>query len=247
MRELLSKCGMNCGRCPSYRENLKSDADRQRCSDGWFRYHGFRITPAKLLLCNGCQARDEDHPVRYLNCYVRKCAVKNGVATCAHCSAYPCEDVATVSLPADIRRKTSERLGSPIPDADYLAFLEPYEGVVHLDALRVTLTPADIAPMKRVSVRPRMATFPDGMPLPAEQRRAMHSLHRILSTIECAVAVSYARQHALKKTRTYLLKLLWAFGMHGNFDPPAGDALSLEGPTFWHRIYPHTFLPCRAA
>jgi hypothetical protein len=156
MKDLFSKCGCNCGRCPSYKENLQADEDRQRCSDGWYKYLGFRLSPGKLRLCDGCQTPDDENPVRYQNCYVRRCAVRNGVETCAHCSGYPCEDVPKVSLSTDARKRTAARLGTPIPEEDYLAFIEPYEGLKHLDEIRASLAPEDIVEMARVSVKPRI-------------------------------------------------------------------------------------------
>ena len=52
MRDLFSKCGANCGRCPSYNENLLTDEARRRCSAGWHKYHGFRLSPEKILCCD---------------------------------------------------------------------------------------------------------------------------------------------------------------------------------------------------
>ena len=49
MIDLIAKCGNNCARCPSYKANMISAEDRQRCSDGWYQYHGFRYSAEKLL------------------------------------------------------------------------------------------------------------------------------------------------------------------------------------------------------
>ena len=57
MKELFAKCGTHCGGCPGYHENAKTEADRQRCSDGWHRYLGVRVRP-DLIHCQGCQAPD---------------------------------------------------------------------------------------------------------------------------------------------------------------------------------------------
>ena len=43
---LYAKCGNHWSQCPSFRENLVTDEDRQWCSDGWLKYHGFRYSPA---------------------------------------------------------------------------------------------------------------------------------------------------------------------------------------------------------
>ncbi len=217
MKNLFSKCGANCGRCPSYKGNLQTEEDRQRCSDGWYKHLGFRLSPGKLCLCDGCQAPDEKNTVRYQNCYVRRCAVRNGVKTCAHCSAYPCEDVKNLHeiQRADARERIAARLGTLIPEEDYLTFVEPYEGIKHLDEIRASLGPEDIVEMTKVSVKPRLVDFPDDLPFSEEETSAFEALHRLIAVIESVNGVSYARQAALKKRRRHLLKILWAFGLFG--------------------------------
>ena len=234
MQDLFSKCGCNCGRCPSYKGNLQTDEDRQRCSDGWYRYLGFRLSPGKLRLCDGCQAPDDENPVRYQNCYVRKCAVRNGVETCAHCSAYPCEDVKNLHAiqRAGARERIAARLGMPIPEEDYIAFIEPYEGIKHLDEIRASLGPEDIVEMTSVSVKPRVADFPDDLSFSKEETAAFEALHRLLATIESAGGVSYARQAALEKRRRHLLKMLWVFGRFGGLKEEGGAHLVIDGETY---------------
>ena len=232
MKDLFSKCGCNCGRCPSYKENLQTDEDRQQCSDGWYKYLGFRLNPGKLRLCDGCQVPDDGNPVRYQNCYVRRCAVRNGVATCAYCSGYPCEDVPRVSLSADARERITARLGTPIPEGDYLAFIEPYEGLKHLDAIRASLAPEDIVEMTKVSVKPSIVDFPDDLPFSKEEVSAFERLHRLLVALEAANGVSYARQAMLEKRRRHLLKMLWAFGRFGEFKDEGGSHLVIDGGTY---------------
>jgi hypothetical protein len=234
MRDLFAKCGCNCGRCPSYKGNLQTDEDRQRCSDGWFKYLGLRLSPGKLRLCDGCQTPDDENPVRYQNCHVRKCAVRNGVETCAHCSGYPCEDVKNLHeiQKAGARERIAARLGTPIPEKDCLAFIEPYEGVKHLDEIRASLDPEDIVEMARVSARPKLVDFPDDLPFSKEGAAAFKALHRILAAVESADGVSYARQAMLEKRRRHLLKMLWAFGRFGEFKEEGGSHLVIDSGTY---------------
>ncbi len=234
MKDLFSKCGCNCGRCPSYKENLQTDEDRQRCSDGWYRYLGFRLSPDKLRLCDGCQTPDDENPVRYQNCYVRRCAVRNGVETCAHCSGYPCEDVKNLHViqRADARERIVARLGTPIPEEDYLAFIEPYEGIKHLDEIRASLGPEDIVGMTKVSARPKLVDFPDDLPFSKEETSAFEAIYRLLAAVESVEDISYARQAALKKRRRHLLKILWAFGRFGKPKEEGGSHLVIDGETY---------------
>ena len=89
---LISRCGINCRFCPSYRDHIKTDADKQRCSDIWFKFLGFRVEPATIRPCDGCATSvyygvdGADAP----DCAIRTCATSNSVTTCAHCSAYRC-------------------------------------------------------------------------------------------------------------------------------------------------------------
>ncbi len=234
MKDLFSKCGCNCGRCPSYKKNLQTDEDRQRCSDGWHKYLGFRLSPDKLRPCDGCQAPDDENPVRYQSCYVRKCAVRNGVETCAHCSGYPCEDVKNLHeiQRAGARDRIATRLGTRIPEEDYLAFIEPYEGIKHLDEIRASLGSEDIVEMAKVSAKPRIIDFPNDLPFSKEEFSAFEALHRLLATVGCAEDVSYARQAALGKRRRHLLKILWAFGLFGEPKEKGGSHLVVDSETY---------------
>ena len=232
MKNLFAKCGMNCGRCSTYKENLKTEGDRQRCSDAWKKYFNIRLSPEKLRLCDGCQTPDHENPVRYINCRARKCAIFNSVETCAHCSAYPCEDVAQYSLTTDAIQKMSDRLGSPIPQKDYIAFIEPYEAMKHLDAIRSSLASEKIVEMKPVSFKPKIIDFPENLPLGEEESYGFKPLHRLLSQVGTANNISYARQLALKKTRQHILKILWGFGCFGQYSEQDDASMVLDSEAY---------------
>ena len=222
-QNLHAKCGNDCGRCPSFRENLVTDEDRQRCSADWLKYHGFRYSPEKLLRCDGCQAPDDESPVRYLNCLVRKCALHNRAETCAHCSSYPCEELLS-SIPApDWRDRIMDRLGAPIPKEDDLAFVAPYECLRNLETLRASLDPEQIVEPSRLAVRFRTVDLPEYLPLPQEERAAIQALHCFLAALNApAGSVSYARREVLKQRRSQQLKLLWVFGLLGQSEGGEG-------------------------
>ncbi len=52
MEPILSKCGNRCDLCPAYHKNIDK-FDKQKISDGWFKYHGLR-KPADDIGCVGC-------------------------------------------------------------------------------------------------------------------------------------------------------------------------------------------------
>lgn len=231
MKDLIGKCGFNCSLCGSYKDNLKTNKDRQEVSDGWHKYFGFRISPEKLLRCDGCQAPEEENPIRYVNCRIRRCAIKNGAETCANCSAFPCEDVKANSS-GHTREKIEAKLGKAIPEEDYLAFLEPYQGVKHLAQMRPSVAPKHMVEMKEVSLRPRIVDFPDDLPFSGKDGAAFEALHGIISTVGSAEGISYAQREVLKKRRRDLLKILWASGLHGQLKKKGGSYLEIDSRTY---------------
>jgi hypothetical protein len=229
MRNMIAPCGTNCSRCPSYKENLLTDEDRQRCSDGWSKYLGFRLSPEKLLTCDGCRTPDDENPVRYINCNKRKCALFNGVVTCAHCSAYPCQVFGT-SDPGVTREQAEARVGEAISEEAYLTFVEPYESIRHLEELRASLDQGDIVEMTPVSFEPQVADFVSDLAVP--ERAAYESLHGLIGRVGAASGISYAWREVLKKRRRHLLKMLWAFGLLGELEEEGGPHLVLDSEAY---------------
>lgn len=232
MPDFFGKCGANCGRCPAYKENIKTDEDRQRCRDLWHRYLGFQTTPDKCY-CDGCQTPDERNPVLVNpRCIMRKCAMKNGIANCAYCSVYPCEEYKALSY---VDREWAEaRLGSPMPEGDYLACIEPYEGLRHLDEIRASLKPEDLADPKVPVAKPRIVDFPSDLPFSEEEMSAFKTLHRVLAAMKSALSSggSYIQQEVLKERRRWVFRFLWVFGLFGELREEGGSHLAVYGETF---------------
>ena len=233
MKDLFGKCGANCGHCPAYKENVKTDEARQRGRDGWYKYLGFQTTPDRMY-CDGCQRLDTMSPV-LINprCIIRKCAMFNSVETCAHCSAYPCED-----LDPDINREKIEaHLGSPMPEKDYLAFIEPYEGTKHLDKIRTLLKTEDIVNPKVPVAKTRIVDFPDHLAFSKEETSAFEALHKLLADIKSMTGATYARQAVLKKRIQWILKFLWAVGLFGelgnSYIAVDGEKISAQKIPYW--------------
>ncbi len=220
MKELIAKCGCNCSRCPTYKNNLKTLEDRNRCSWGWQQYLNIKLSPEKLRLCDGCSIPDDRRNVYYLSCLVRKCAIKNGIENCAYCSGYPCQEVSNIhsQQKLDAKEKIIKRIGYEIPEQDYLAFIEPYEGIKHLNEIRQRLGNDEIIEMKCFSFHPKIVNFPKELPFSKDVISGYRSLHQILSSLEISDNVSYARQFILEKNRKHLLNILWAFGRLGELN-----------------------------
>ncbi|MBN1998456.1 DUF3795 domain-containing protein [candidate division KSB1 bacterium] len=233
MKNLIAKCGCNCGTCSTYRENLLTDADRKRCSDGWKKYLGISLSPEKLRLCDGCDIPDKDRKVYYLNCRVRKCAMLSGMKNCAYCDDFPCRDVQTVhSLQKpDARREIEERIGYRIPEADYLHIVEPFEGIKHLQKIREALKPGDLLKPAFFSKVHKPVPLPAEIPAGNGEKSAYRQIYEMIGSIEVAENVPYARMVELEKNRKQLLMLLWAFGLWGDPDQ-GGEWVILESEKY---------------
>lgn len=129
MKEILSRCGFRCDLCLAYRENIgKHPENKQKLSDGWYKYFGFRI-PADEIYCEGCI----DNPTLDKDCRVRPCVIEKGLQNCSQCDSYVCEKLKErIFTYEDVRQK----FGEEIPEEDYVCFIKPYENKKRLDALR---------------------------------------------------------------------------------------------------------------
>ncbi|MBT3374704.1 MAG: DUF3795 domain-containing protein [Lentisphaerae bacterium] len=151
----IARCGINCHFCASYAEHVKTDADKQRCSDVWLKFMGFHVDPATIRPCPGCEssAYYGEDGADGADCAIRKCARTHGVKTCTHCSRYlsGCslhhgagEEADDAGKPAPEATTDAERLffgdlghaqGNRSPEenlAEIRASLEP-EDIVHAD------------------------------------------------------------------------------------------------------------------
>jgi len=133
------------------------------------------------------------------------------------------------SFDSESRDTLAARLGTPIPEEEYLTFIEPYELHKHLDEVRASLAPEDIVEMMPVSVEPKIRQFLDDLPFPQQPFKA---LHRLLATVGAVEGISHARQTVLKKQRQHLLKILWAFGRFGERQEEGGPHLTIDSETY---------------
>ncbi len=231
MDSFYSRCGFSCSNCASYCENLKTLEDRELCSSSWFKYLGFRIKPEKLIACSGCSTPDKEKPNLYINCKVRKCANINEVPNCGYCSGFPCEDSSNISFDADKRKKIEEKLGYPMPENDYLKYVESYEGVKHLHGIRASISEDDIIEMKTFSAAPKTAAFPEKIS-GTGKRQMLKEIYGIIADLDSVKKTTYARKLVLGKRRPNLLRLLFMFGLHGETVSSGGIYLLVDSETY---------------
>jgi hypothetical protein len=136
MSEMIARCGFKCHLCPAFDENIKSPDDQVRGAAGWSKYFGIEVRPEKLR-CLGCMSSDRDgldFPDK--RCPIRPCASAKGLDNCARCEDYICRNLA--SLFASVEG-VAKRFQGQIPQADYDAFIAPYDSRKTLDTIRQEL------------------------------------------------------------------------------------------------------------
>jgi hypothetical protein len=129
---ILTRCGYRCDLCLAYAPNVTgTPSNREKLSDGWYRYFGFRLSPERIL-CDGCMAQNP----RLIDqaCPVRPCVLERGLDNCGQCEDYICERLEQRLV---VYESIRERAGGSVPDDDYQCFIRPYENKRRLDALRV--------------------------------------------------------------------------------------------------------------
>jgi len=118
MTEILARCGYRCDLCPAFTANIHSAEDKQKVSDGWFKYFGFRIEPEKIS-CEGCI---DDNKTLDTECPIYPCVTQNNLKNCGYCREMPC---AKLKTRMDFFEERHLDL-SQIPPKEYNAFIRPY-------------------------------------------------------------------------------------------------------------------------
>lgn len=232
MKDFFAKCGCNCGHCPAFEGNARTDEDRQRCSDGWAKYLGARLRPDRIS-CKGCQSTepwDTGNLLPDRGCNIRPCVVHNCVKTCAHCYIHPCEELKRRIPGEDFRELTEERIGAKMPEDDYVAFIKPYEGLKHLKEMRARLNPkAVVKPRKVNPLKAKIVEFPNNLSFSKKQIAVFKKLHNLFTVIISARADRFSRQILFKRRRQHILGLLWLTGLYGNIRNGKNPQLILDG------------------
>lgn len=133
MEKMIGRCGFVCSQCLAFKDNIKSEEDRRRFSDGALKYYGFYLPPEECY-CDGCLAPDENGPrLIDIDCKIRPCVMKKGIENCSYCQAYPCNELEEKSVDYKV---VAEKYGAAIPEEDYKLFIRPYENKKYFNSLR---------------------------------------------------------------------------------------------------------------
>lgn len=234
MDTFIAKCGCNCSICPTYKEKIQTPEQRRKCSSGWQKYLGIRLSPEKLRACDGCSLPDGDRNTYYLNCKVRKCCIENGIDNCAYCSAFPCKELETVHSIQTVQSKEdfASLMGRDINEADFQRFIEPYAGLKHLNDIRKQIKASEIVEYKRFKIQSRINEFPESSMKDTRVIQGLKRIYQLISTVALYSNVSYAESLTLRTKREQLLKILIAFGIYGQTGKAEKDFLELDAEVY---------------
>ncbi len=243
MTEVVSKCGMNCAKCPWSPIRRKGIPDDEYTQ---FRMQakkilGFTPTEKPCLLCLTPEEKirkDARHwHARFRRgCQVRKCVTNLGIKNCAYCSRFPC---AFEKAHAGVwtREHFEKKHGRPLTEEEYHNFIEPFEALKRLERIRSTLKHNEI--VEAITVPPlkmKVVEFPDT--LSSQQTKALKPVHSLLSDLkQSTLGVEDSdlppQQHRLKKRIKHFSRFLWIFAAFGKLEKSDGGYLVVD-PQIYH-------------
>jgi hypothetical protein len=122
------------------------------------------------------------------------------------------------------RENIEAKIGAPISEEEYHLFVEPFEGIKRLSAIRASLKPDEIVEPATVSAsKPRIVDFPKNLPLPTQEIAAFKSVYDLLVNLERSSfglqgTDTLAQQKKLESRKAHVLRFLWIIGNHGKFE-----------------------------
>jgi len=238
---LVSKCGIDCSACPwgPYPRKGMTAEDFEQYRNEAKRILGYM--PIKTP-CVTCQTPDAKIPKKSKlpnrKCLIRRCVDKTGVANCAYCSRFPCDTV-KATAGAWNRESIEAKLGAPLSEEEYHSFVEPFEGIRRLEAIRASLKPNEIVePAKVPTSETRIANFPENLPFSKEEIASFKAVHKLLSTLHHSSlglrgTDTFAQQHKLENLRVHVLRFLWILGSCGKVEKEEYVHLVVDAGTYF--------------
>jgi len=136
------------------------------------------------------------------------------------------------------RRNIEKKLGSPISEDEYHAFVEPFEGLCRLKTIRASLKPEEIVePAKAPTSETRIIGFPENLPFSKEETASLRAVHKLLATlIRSSLGLrdidTFAQQHKLESRRAHVLRFLWILGRYGKLEKEKDVYLAVDAGTY---------------
>lgn len=94
MDRIIAYCGLVCSECDAYVATQANDMETlERLARQAREEFGVEDATAETTMCDGCLG-DQARQIGYCaTCAIRACGVERGVANCAHCPDYTCEQL----------------------------------------------------------------------------------------------------------------------------------------------------------
>ncbi|MEW6350828.1 MAG: DUF3795 domain-containing protein [Thermodesulfobacteriota bacterium] len=93
---MIAYCGLDCERCEAFIATKNDDdALREKVAKEWSALYGTTIT-ADAINCTGCLSNGIKTYYCEHMCPIRPCAKEKGLATCAQCDDFPCNQLQEV-------------------------------------------------------------------------------------------------------------------------------------------------------
>jgi hypothetical protein len=238
--KLVAKCGIDCGTCPwgPYPRKGMSAEGFERFRSDAKRILGYM--PIKTP-CLTCQTPDSEIPkgakLPNRNCLIRLCVDRSRMSNCAYCSRFPCD---TLKATAGLwnRRSIEKKLGSPISENEYHGFVEPFERLCCLEAIRASLKPEEIVePAKATTSETRIIGFPENLPFSKEETASLRAVHKLLTTVlRSSLGLrdvdTFAQHQKLESRRAHVLRFLWILGRYGKLKKEKDVYLTVDAGTY---------------
>ena len=243
MSEVVSKCGMNCAKCPWSPITRKhiSDEEFPKMRKETKALLGYSPTEKPCLLCltpdDKINKKDATHwHARFRKgCQVRKCVTNMGIKNCAYCSRFPCDFEQTHG--GIWTREAYENIhGRPITDEEYNKYIEPFEALTRLQRIRKKLSSEEIVEAPTVPLlKAEVVEFPDSLSgVQAADFKKLHSVLKSLkeSTLAGVDADLAIQQGRLQNRVKYLFRFLLILAVHGKLQEKNGRALVVDPETY---------------
>jgi len=243
LKDSVAKCGANCSICPwsrTVRETMKTNEEYRQFREKCKEVLGFSPTDNAYTNCVGCQTPDKERPkeakIPRLSCLIRQCVDKMGIKNCAYCSRFPCGQIKEVGTLWS-REKIEKKHGKPISEEEFQMFVEPFEGLKHLQVIRASLKPEEIVEVATLTFTPKIIEFPKNLSCSTEEKAAYKALHQLLATIKRSPlglmdTDTFPQQQRLKDRTLQFLRFLWILGCYGEFKKEDGAYIEIDAKKF---------------
>lgn len=218
MNDAISVCGFNCGLCPAYKPNLKSEEDRLKVDDGWKNFHKTRGWVYKDHHCEGCFNDPQQAPL-WSSCPLRKCVLGNKIDNCGYCLDYPCPRLNNMTRVINVIAERTRKTGT---EDDFQKFVLPHLSQSRLDEINqkfMESQPTDYHPVNTTTIRFPAQLNPKALAEAAlnvqEFQTALHNLHFLLESIMTLHCRTIGGQEQELKRNKEIAKFLWVIGKHG--------------------------------